>query len=270
MTSRPNVPALRPSARSTPGRPLPSTGSLQVRFPGFLGTAGRLRPPLPRGQASRFPSRPASSPSLGRTTACAPLRSPRDERTPRGPGPFCAAPAPRLRRWRRRDLPGLGDPCTHAPLPDPGGAPAPGPFGTGVGVFRSTDGVDPARIYFRGSITRPARSLCTLRSRGHPRTTQHSVPAGGQPWPGRTLTCRVASKVSAMSLLLHAFPLHQTSPGATVAENAGPYARSLRKTRGFPAETGCGSSSPPVSPHYSQRIERRGVACSRSVVRSWC
>ncbi len=107
-----------------------------------------------------------------------PLRSPRDERTPRGPGPFCAAPAPRLRRWRRRDLPGLGDPCTHAPLPDPGGAPAPDPFGTGVGVFRSTDGVDPARIYFRGSITRPARSLCTLRSRGHPRTTQHSVPAG--------------------------------------------------------------------------------------------
>ena len=25
-----------------------------------------------------------------------------------------------------------------------------------------------------------------------------------------------------------------------------------------------------VNPHYSQRIERRGMACSRSVVRSWC
>ena len=34
---------------------------------------------------------------------------------------------------------------------------------------------------FRGSITRPARSLCTLRSRGRPQTTQHSIPAGGQP-----------------------------------------------------------------------------------------
>ena len=113
----------------------------------------------------------------------------------------------------------LGDPCTHAPLSDPGGAPAPGPFGTGVGVFRSTDSVDPARIYFRGSITRPARSLCTLRSRGHPRTTQHSVPAGGQPWPVRSLTCWVASKVSAMCIPLHAFPLHQASPGATVAKN---------------------------------------------------
>ena len=36
----------------------------------------------------------------------------------------------------------------------------------------------------RGSLTQPARSLCTLRSVGHPITTQHSVPAGGQPLPG--------------------------------------------------------------------------------------
>ncbi len=38
----------------------------------------------------------------------------------------------------------------------------------------------------RGSIPRPARSLCTLRSRDRSRTTQHSVPAGGQPLPGGT------------------------------------------------------------------------------------
>ena len=37
---------------------------------------------------------------------------------------------------------------------------------------------------FRGSITQPARSLCTLRGAGYPLTTQHSVPAGGQPLPG--------------------------------------------------------------------------------------
>ena len=35
----------------------------------------------------------------------------------------------------------------------------------------------------RGSLTQPARSLCTLRSAGCPYTTQHSVPAGGQPLP---------------------------------------------------------------------------------------
>ena len=39
---------------------------------------------------------------------------------------------------------------------------------------------------FTGSIARPTGSLCTLRSRGHPRcTTQHWVPAGGQPCPGQ-------------------------------------------------------------------------------------
>jgi hypothetical protein len=40
----------------------------------------------------------------------------------------------------------------------------------------------------RGSITRPARSLSTTRSRGRPRTTQDSVPAGGPPWPGGSRT----------------------------------------------------------------------------------
>ena len=33
-------------------------------------------------------------------------------------------------------------------------------------------------LEFRGSITWPTTSLCTLRSRSHPRTTQHSLPAG--------------------------------------------------------------------------------------------
>ena len=35
-------------------------------------------------------------------------------------------------------------------------------------------------------------------SRDHPQTTPHSIPAGGQPLPVRTLTCRVALRVSAM------------------------------------------------------------------------
>ena len=36
-------------------------------------------------------------------------------------------------------------------------------------------------LLFRGSITRPARSLSTLRSAGHPVTTQDSLPAGCPP-----------------------------------------------------------------------------------------
>ena len=43
----------------------------------------------------------------------------------------------------------------------------------------------PQQYHFRGSITQPTGTLCTLRSRGRPRTTQHSVPAGGQPLPGQ-------------------------------------------------------------------------------------
>jgi hypothetical protein len=46
----------------------------------------------------------------------------------------------------------------------------------------------PHSLSFRGSITRPARPLCTLRSRGHPRTTQHSVPAGRYPFAGAGLS----------------------------------------------------------------------------------
>jgi len=43
----------------------------------------------------------------------------------------------------------------------------------------------PATTSFRGSITRPARSLSTLRSQGHPCTTQDSLPADGPILAGR-------------------------------------------------------------------------------------
>ena len=64
-----------------------------------------------------------------------------------------------------------------------------------------------------GALSRglPA-SLCTLRSR----TTQHSVPAGGQPWSVRTHTCWAAQKVSVMHERLHGLPL---SPSLTWRNN---------------------------------------------------
>ena len=47
-------------------------------------------------------------------------------------------------------------------------------------AFRSFNGVGSHEQYFRGSVTRPARSLSTLRRRGHPTSTQDSLPAAGQ------------------------------------------------------------------------------------------
>jgi hypothetical protein len=59
----------------------------------------------------------------------------------------------------------------------------------------------PHSLSFRGSITRPASPLCTLRSRGRPRTTQHSVPVGGYPLPGQDLHLRVLTEGFDMSFL---------------------------------------------------------------------
>src|SRR5438552_9851500 len=70
-----------------------------------------------------------------------------------------------------------------------------------------------ASIVFRGSITRPAHSLCTLRRADRSATTQHSVPAGGQPLPGGT--CYPLGSVERFPRSrLHLFPLSQASPGA--------------------------------------------------------
>ena len=71
----------------------------------------------------------------------------------------------------------------------------------------------PRRVPFRGSIARPAHSLCTLRSRGHPRTTQHSVPAGCQPLPARSAYLLGSIERFQLHLIL----LSQALPGALSA-----------------------------------------------------
>ena len=58
---------------------------------------------------------------------------------------------------------------------------------------------------FRGSMARLGHSLSTLRSAGHPDTTQDSLPAAGQALPGGLLPAGFRRKVSA----LHLFPLSQ-------------------------------------------------------------
>ena len=54
----------------------------------------------------------------------------------------------------------------------------------------------PTNSKFRGSITRPASSLSTLRRDGYPTTTQDSLPGGGQPYPDGVRPAGSVRKVS--------------------------------------------------------------------------
>ena len=98
--------------------------------------------------------------------------------------------------------------CEHALLFDPGGPRASGHCDARDVAFRSADGVGSAfshvsRLnYTACSLAVYASRLGLLRSN----TTQDSLPAGGQPWRGRTLTCWVASGGFHSVLQLTSFP----------------------------------------------------------------
>jgi hypothetical protein len=71
---------------------------------------------------------------------------------------------------------------------DPGGTPALGHYRALGVVFRHLDSVDSHNSpRFRGSITRPAHSLSTLRRVGYPTATQDSLPDGWPALSGREL-----------------------------------------------------------------------------------
>src|SRR5712691_13389680 len=143
------------------------------------------------------------------------------ERATPGPGLFNRASLPALSHGDDQvsQVPGE-PPCLHAPLFDPGELFTPG-LSCGVSirpsVFLTTSAL--AGIISRGSITRPAHSLCTLRSADHSATTQHSVPAGGQPLPGGT-GHPLGSTERFPRSRLHLLPLSQASPGALVPTKA--------------------------------------------------
>ena len=188
-----SVPPQVPSS----GRPLPFRRVLWGEFPDLTGTISRLRLLASPRASLRF-----------LRSALPPLRPsslPRGATTLRRPGPL-------LPRRPRRLF--LDNPCVHAPLSDPGGPPTPGHYSAGDGVFRTDDYVDSAMMLISG-LNHAACTLPVYASRPRsPQDAQHSVPAGGQPWPGRTLACGVAQKVSVMSIPLHGIPLHQALPGA--------------------------------------------------------
>src|ERR1700692_3380975 len=134
--------AIYPSGDSVSRCPLPSTGSSRVRVSLLHRYYEAFRRP---------PTRPAA------------LRSSLARRLPPlveadGPPRFLESPDARMPR-----------------SPTPVGLRHQAPCGVEVrpSVIGTTSA--PTKCHFRGSMTRPARSLCTLHARGYPRPAQHSV-----------------------------------------------------------------------------------------------
>jgi len=174
-----------------PRRPLPSSGSLQVWFPGLIGTMGRsdFLQSIPGGSLTRPPVPPLRCLFCSRHRPALP---------PAGQGFGQPAPLPALSGRRKQDLPSSRQILSiHALLPsDPGGTGAPGVSALAILPSACDTASAPTNSEFRGSITRPASSLSTLRSAGYPDTTQDSLPGGGQPYPGGTRPAGSVWKVS--------------------------------------------------------------------------
>ena len=156
-----------------PGPPLPSAGSPGAGFPDIAGTTSGLRllaaRPAALLHARRYHGLALFAPAGvgsprgpdvfygGRPRAASPVETARPPRFLGDPSPACPALRP---RWNRR---------------------RPASLGAVDGAFRRRHGVGFHDQNDFGARSRGLQGfLCTLRSRGRPRTTQHSVPAG---WP---------------------------------------------------------------------------------------
>ncbi len=127
------------------------------------------------------PSRRASFPSLGATDRVPIVRS-SSRATPRGrPGLFYVS-APSRSRSEPAGPPRFLVPPHSSVLRSVTPVRPPRQAHCGASVLPSAlpTASTLTTNAFRSSITQPAGSLCTLRSLGYPRTTQHSVPAAGQ------------------------------------------------------------------------------------------
>ena len=207
MVSGLGVPVIFPSSGSLTRHSLPSTGS-----------AGACSPASPVPRSAPTPDRPsrrASFPSRNGTVRALDVRS--WGRRARHPRAWAVRPGahPGSLARRRSGLPGSWG-APHVCMPrssTPASSSRPASCGVSIrpSVFLTTSAL--AGIISRGSITRPAHSLCTLRSADHSATTQHSVPAGGQPLPGGA-----GSPLGPVERFprsrLHLFPLSQALPGA--------------------------------------------------------
>jgi hypothetical protein len=156
-------------------RPLPSTGSLRERFPCFIGTIWRsdFLPPFSSGFVA-FTFRYHYSTCLFAPTSGAGASQ---------RGYWRKSPVPPVRTifngdGRISQVPG-GPLCLHALLSDPGGILSRLLSGDQNIAFRWLKDVGFHIYRLRGSITRPANSLCTLHRLGYPslRNTRYRLPA---------------------------------------------------------------------------------------------
>ena len=176
MVDEPGVSFIVPSASSMLRHRLPSTGSLGsvpplqryyavLRLPAAHSVSLRcLRSTVPKSAPVSLPRRaePARR-GLGLVTRCPSGFTSEAS----GPPRFLGVPVAHMLRSRT-----------------PVESQRPGLLGRAMQPSAVVTASASTSTNSRGSLTQPARSLCTLRSAGYPYTTQHSVPAGGQPLPG--------------------------------------------------------------------------------------
>jgi hypothetical protein len=106
----------------------------------------------------------------------------------------------------------------------------------------------PLNITFE-ALSRSLQAPCvTLRSQGRPRTTQHSVPAGGQPLPGQDL--HLLDRIEGFC---HGYPSTSLSPSPSFAWRNNPLTHKARKRFGQ-------DHSPVLTPHDTQQVK---ILCSR-------
>jgi hypothetical protein len=154
------------------------------------------------------PSGRASFSSRCRTTLWSVVRSRYRQtlqwRARRISGRFLRGPVP-LVGWSTMGLPWfLGNPNVYMPCSStPARWLVPGLFSTTVQPSAVSKSSALAVRSFRGSITRPAHSLSTLRNAGYPIITQDSLPVGGQPLPGGISTHWVPHAISEQLPVAH-------------------------------------------------------------------
>ena len=201
--SPPSFPPQVPSS----GRPLPIRRVLWSEFPDLIGTYQ----PTP---TSRLPSRLASFPSLGPTTASPSSLPPGRDDSPRAWTISIAAPAPPHHDGEDEISQVPGRPLRTCPALRPRRTAVPGHYRTRDVVFRTLNNVDSAFAPFEAR-SRGLHTLCVRFAAGvapGPRNTRFRLvanldrsglsPAGSHRW------------FTVMSFRLHGVLHHQASPGA--------------------------------------------------------
>ena len=186
MTSRPNVPVIFPSASSIvrsaashpPGPLGPSSPTSSV-----LSADSDFSPPVARHFVS-------FAPRYHRFALFAP---PEADDSPGAWTTSIAAPAPPLPRWRGRDLPGSWTTLAYMPRSStPADLRPQATTGSAMWSSAQLTTSTPHRTLSRLNDA-ALHALCVRFAAGvTPGLAQHSIPAGGQPCPVRTLTCWVA------------------------------------------------------------------------------